>query len=105
MSRIWMVLLLAAAGLLVANERLSAQEPPTGDQPAAETPPVGAASDDSSPPALRERTIYIPYSRLRSIFERDGRGVFIPYDQFQELWKAARSAARAREARARASAG
>ncbi|MBN1591490.1 MAG: hypothetical protein JW888_18395, partial [Pirellulales bacterium] len=39
---------------------------------------------------FRERTIYIPYEKLRKVFEARGRGVFLPYDEFQELWKAAR---------------
>ncbi|MEZ6087615.1 MAG: hypothetical protein R3C05_06240 [Pirellulaceae bacterium] len=41
---------------------------------------------------LREQTIYIPYSKIRGIFEKEGRGVFIPYEQFQTLWKQARKA-------------
>ncbi len=40
--------------------------------------------------ALREQSIYIPYEKLREVFEREGRGVFLPYDQFQALWQAAR---------------
>lgn len=43
----------------------------------------------------REQTIYIPYTKLRQIFEQEGRGVFIPYDEFQRLWKIARDAAKA----------
>ena len=46
---------------------------------------------EKEPPA-REQTIYIPYTKLRQIFEREGRGVFVPYDEFQRLWKAAREA-------------
>jgi hypothetical protein len=46
------------------------------------------------PGQLREQTIYIPYGKLKAIFEKEGRGVFIPYDKFQELWKAAREAGR-----------
>ena len=46
-----------------------------------------------TPPAevtpVRETSIYIPYTKLRALFEKDGRGVFIPYEKFQELWKAA----------------
>lgn len=41
---------------------------------------------------LREQTIYVPYEKLREVFEREGRGVFLPYDKFQELWKAAQAA-------------
>ncbi len=40
----------------------------------------------------REKTIYIPYDKLKDVFEREGRGVFLPYDQFQKLWQEARSA-------------
>ncbi len=40
---------------------------------------------------LREQTIYIPYNKLRDVFEREGRGVFLPYEKFQELSKAARA--------------
>ena len=41
-------------------------------------------------PSEREQTIYIPFSKLREVFEKEGRGVFLPYDQFQTLWKEAR---------------
>ena len=58
---------------------------------AQETPPKVPAADDtpSKKPPL-EQTIYIPYDKLRATFEKEGRGVFIPYERFQELWKAAR---------------
>ncbi|MDA0660486.1 MAG: hypothetical protein O3C60_16885 [Planctomycetota bacterium] len=53
-------------------------------------------ADDSVPPpadnAVREQTVYIPFDDLRETFERQGRGVFIPYERFQELWEAARKA-------------
>ena len=39
-----------------------------------------------------EQTIYIPYDKLRDVFEKEGRGVFLPYDQFQKLWQEAQSA-------------
>ena len=42
--------------------------------------------------AKSEQTIYIPYDKLKDVFEREGRGVFLPYDQFQKLWQEARSA-------------
>lgn len=50
--------------------------------------PAGPAESESE---LREQTIYIPYTKLRGIFEKEGRGVFIPYEQFQQLWKKARA--------------
>ena len=58
--------------------------------------PRAAAEDDRSEAedvAIREQTIYVPYSKLRKVFEQQGRGVFLPYEQFQELWKQARAAA------------
>jgi len=45
-------------------------------------------NDESS--SLNEQTIYVPYEKLREVFERDGRGVFLPYDKFQQLWNEAR---------------
>ncbi|MFN0022203.1 MAG: hypothetical protein ACKVP0_28470 [Pirellulaceae bacterium] len=58
-----------------------AQEPAKPMEPAKETP-------------LKEQTIYVPYAKLRAMFEKEGRGVFLPYDKFQELWKQAQTAAR-----------
>ncbi len=46
--------------------------------------------DTATKPAVeKERTIYIPFSKLREVFEKEGRGVFLPYEQFQTLWNAA----------------
>ena len=42
--------------------------------------------DDKS---LREQDIYIPYDKLRQVFEKHGRGVFLPYEKFEELWRTA----------------
>ncbi|WP_425615612.1 hypothetical protein NA78x_005541 [Anatilimnocola sp. NA78] len=61
--------------------------------PPAPTPDDIAAAD-GKPTTLREQTIYIPYAKLRSLFEKEGRGVFIPYDKFQQLWKAAQATAK-----------
>lgn len=40
---------------------------------------------------LREQSIYLPYEKLWQTFEKEGRGVFLPYDQFTNLWRAALS--------------
>lgn len=48
-----------------------------------------AAEEDRQ---LREQTIYIPYENLRKTFEKEGRGVFLPYEKFRQLWDAARAA-------------
>ncbi len=58
---------------------------PAGE-PSASSPPVPNIEE---PP---ERTIYVPFSKLREVFEKEGRGVFLPYEQFQELWKSAQQA-------------
>lgn len=44
-----------------------------------------------SPDATGEQvqTVYIPYTKLREVFEKDGRGVFLPHAEFQKLWDAA----------------
>lgn len=39
---------------------------------------------------VREQTIYIPFEDLRKTFEKNGRGVFLEYEEFRELWDAAR---------------
>ena len=49
----------------------------------------GLEVGDVKPP-VHERTVYIPFTKLREVFEKEGRGVFLPYDQFQALWKEAR---------------
>ena len=59
------------------------------DQPASE------GTGDKDP--LREQTIYIPYEKLKNVFEKPGRGVFVPYEKFQELWNAARARTRAEQ--------
>ncbi|MDX1945918.1 MAG: hypothetical protein SFU86_11015 [Pirellulaceae bacterium] len=66
----------------------SAQEGPRPPEP---TPEQIAAAEGQP---LREQTIYIPFAKLRALFEKEGRGVFVPYEKFQELWKAARDAAK-----------
>jgi hypothetical protein len=45
---------------------------------------------DADKPSVKEQTIYIPYEDLRKVFEREGRGVFLPYDEFLKLWRKAR---------------
>ena len=62
---------------------------------AADAPPAKPAADvkaNVDPKALREQTIYVPYDKLRNVFEQHGRGVFLPYEKFQELWQAAQKA-------------
>lgn len=58
-------------------------QPPGDDAASTDQQPVSARGE------LKEQTIYIPYTRLKEIFETEGRGVFLPYEKFRELWKAA----------------
>ncbi|MBI2477647.1 MAG: hypothetical protein HYV60_03065 [Planctomycetia bacterium] len=54
---------------------------------------VGEVPDNNEvkPTPWREQTIYIPYKQLQKVFEEQGRGVFVPYEKFRELWKKARA--------------
>ncbi len=52
--------------------------------------PAPAAKVDPAPDPVAapttERSIYIPYEDLEAVFEEDGRGVFLPYREFLDLW-------------------
>ena len=52
------------------------------------------AKPDPADRSLREQDIYIPYEKLRQVFEKHGRGVFLPYEEFDELWQAAQDKTR-----------
>ena len=96
MCRRWALLLVAAVFLVPSVAKLQAQPPA-----APATPPVPATNPavkpatpattplPVAPDAIKEQTVYIPYTKLREVFEKEGRGVFLPYDKFQALWKAA----------------
>ena len=55
-------------------------------------PPPAAVPPKTLPAPPREQTIYVPYEKLREVFEKPGRGVFLSYEEFQQLWDAARAA-------------
>lgn len=38
---------------------------------------------------VRQETVYVPYEKLKEIFEKEGRGIFLPYEEFLRLWHAA----------------
>ncbi len=49
--------------------------------------PTPAASPvPAATPALVERTVYTPYEQLEKVFEKEDRGVFLPYREFLDLW-------------------
>jgi hypothetical protein len=64
--------------------------------PAAKAAPTAKpdAQPDAAERTLREQDIYIPYEKLRQVFEKHGRGVFLPYEEFEGLWQAARDKTR-----------
>lgn len=76
---------------VVAGMLLACWQAPGDAQEPAVAPPAETAAEP-----LREQTIYIPYSKLRGVFEKEGRGVFLPYDKFQELWRQAREGSAAK---------
>lgn len=81
-TRMYLVEAILVAWAVSASAQPPAAKPAAAepaDQPAAEQP-------------LREQTIYVPYAKMRKIFEQPGRGVFLPYEEFQTLWKEARAA-------------
>ena len=78
-----------AAGLAVSSWAVAAdpsEKAAKSDQAAKSQPD---AKGDPADRSLREQNIYIPYDKLRQVFEKHGRGVFLPYEKFDELWRAA----------------
>ncbi len=76
----------AAIGACLAIGAGAFTRPADAAAPAAKA----AAPEAVKPEAIKEESIYIPYKKLREVFEKEGRGVFLPYEKFLELWKAAR---------------
>jgi len=48
--------------------------------------PAAFAQSPSPTPVTQERSIYLPYEKLEQIFENEGRGVFLPYKEFLDMW-------------------
>jgi hypothetical protein len=46
-----------------------------------------SAKDES--PAGGGTKVYVPYKELKAVFEKEDQGVFLPYKDFQKLWRAA----------------
>ncbi|MHB8970990.1 MAG: hypothetical protein ACYC3X_11245 [Pirellulaceae bacterium] len=111
--RIQILLLLFVVAWLPLGSLVSGQEgvttpaesAPAVTQPSGPEQPAGAGAGDAGAgdagagdkDPLREQTIYIPYEKLKNVFEKPGRGVFVPYEKFQELWNAARARTRAEQ--------
>lgn len=56
-------------------------------QTAPPTPVTPSTKDAGKLPVReRERTVYVPYEELEKVFQDGGRGVFLPYREFLDLW-------------------
>ena len=56
---------------------------------ASQSPPAPAPAQPEKKPEIvreRERTIYVPYDELEKVFTDGGKGVFLPYKEFLDLW-------------------
>lgn len=69
-----------------------AQEPPAAPAESAAVsapaPSPAVVPETGEPPqALKvERSIYLPFEDLEKVFEKEGRGVYLPYREFLDLW-------------------
>lgn len=67
---------------------VSPAAPPAVLAPVAAPQPVPAKPQPATPPAARERErrIYVPFEDMEKVFQDGGRGVFLPYKEFLDLW-------------------
>ncbi len=56
--------------------------PAPGPAPA----PAPKEGEDAGPSPVR---VYVPFEDLRKVFEKEGQGVFVPWKEFQDLWRKA----------------
>lgn len=90
------LLLLVAATHVTAAAPAKPMPDAVSDPAASSAPPLrlvkeNAPADEKTeaPKLIRENNIYIPYKDLVKIFEKKGRGIFLPYEEFLRLWHAA----------------
>jgi hypothetical protein len=55
----------------------------------AASPAAVFAQSAATKPAAPPSKVYVPYEKLKGVFESEKQGVFLPYDEFQRLWRAA----------------
>ncbi|NLZ01815.1 MAG: hypothetical protein GXY25_14910, partial [Pirellulaceae bacterium] len=48
--------------------------------------PPGGSAPDAQPPLRQEHVIYLPYEKLRDVFEKEDSSIVLPYGQFLEMW-------------------
>ena len=51
---------------------------------------ISVSSLEAQPVKKAPDKVYIPYDKLKDVFESEKQGVFLPYADFQRLWSAAR---------------
>ncbi len=52
--------------------------------------PTGiAAEGEQKNETITPTKVYVPYEQLKGVFEKADQGVFLPYKEFQKLWRAA----------------
>ena len=62
----------------------------TGPDHVPGAPEAPAAEAEAPPPALVvQSAFYVPYEKLKDVFEKEGRGIFLPYEEFLKLWREA----------------
>lgn len=83
------VTLLAALFLVVAGVEAQGTGDDTGDGTGSADGTAAAASDPAAPGVVREQRFYVPFERLSDVFQKEGRGFFLSYQQFTELWNRA----------------
>jgi hypothetical protein len=71
-SRAVLLFLLA----LLAVPSVLAQEQPLAEEPAAKKELTG------------DQKVYVPFRNLKDVFEKEGQGVFVPFEEFLKLWEA-----------------
>ncbi len=71
-----------------------AAEGPAADAPAAAEDAASRPEEEKARPLHK---IYVPYHDLAKIFEKEGQGVFLPYEEFLKLWRRAHRVEPARE--------
>src|SRR5688572_3395793 len=78
---------LAVAALLPAPAlRAEGGKPPVPAPKPPEARPAPKPPEDPAPSPVR---VYVPFEDLRKVFEKEGQGVFVPWKEFQELWRKA----------------
>lgn len=77
-------MLFAAAGWLSLG--IGVAQTPAPETPPPTPAPVPPKPETKVPVRERERTVYVPYEDLEKVFQDGGRGVFLPYREFLELW-------------------